>query len=892
MITPLAFLHRLWINWPRDRYASVPVALHLDLVEISGRIRFGVARSHSFFSFIGDPLMRINVRNEVGKGAYKFKDFPQLSEYITKKLKTYVHNKIVHPHSHKFRLIWPRNWWPEGTQGEFGGEGEEFSQKVPPVARPHSPPPAPTALHPPAPASTASAAMAASAQVPAAVPAPATAATIASVPRAAQVTTPAGAPPVSVPRMPSTPPEPGPALSMSDEFARERAQSFTDYEGIFNRDDTPPTHSASAGNMRSMSTAVPSTFSSHNSSNGAAAGVVPLATHANGSTGGSSYQTMRSKVTQWMNRRGSTAESNDDHYHPMSRAAVQQQPQNPLSPPQQPGGTSPEPGPVVRRPSASEQMKALMQTARQSSLFKAASASGSVFGTEGIAAKRAGDTEHSGPQDDTAQTSLTALQREVAEDNLAWDLEVQNQINRYMTERRRALSAASYTGGGDGSMPNSPAPARELSARSNPTEGTSVSASAGSNSSPEPAGNRLSYRIAQRVLAAHTRSRRRSLSASDEILVSSTASAPPAGDGNASSAHGLSASSTHAAGAGTEVHRCRSYDNLEPPHTEPGPATAVGGTAGSRTRSYSIDDFRREIMDSMFLIRLVEGLGGPDSGAATQLDRPVSTSYKFRDRPCIYPADPYLAVDDASYGYSSQRPMQFAQTGSGSGKGYSRYSSPQSSPTPPRPDARRPTLVYEADDGGPESERSPGPTSAPPVRALPPRAPQPAPLLTGPSSGYYTNTNTSNSGNPGSGGRTGTGNNTSNPLHGVDIAAKFAEFKARHLQSRRGQGQRQEQGQGHGQGQGHAAGEEEEGGDPHSGAMREALLGPEDDAAALDPDSVGSASRGSTSGYTGAGTATGNGGRSAAALKYMSSMIRSKIQSAMSPDSADKDKTT
>jgi hypothetical protein len=97
---------RLWINWPRERYASVPVTLHLDLAEISGRIRFGVTRSHSFFSFLGDPLMRINVRNEVGKGVYKFKDMPQLSEFIVKKLKSFIHNKMVHPASHKFRLIW------------------------------------------------------------------------------------------------------------------------------------------------------------------------------------------------------------------------------------------------------------------------------------------------------------------------------------------------------------------------------------------------------------------------------------------------------------------------------------------------------------------------------------------------------------------------------------------------------------------------------------------------------------------------------------------------------------------------------------------------------------------------------------------------------------------
>jgi len=68
------------------------------------------------------------VRSEVGSDKYKFKDIPQVSEYIERKLKTFIHRKIVYPHSHKFRLIWPRNWWPEGTEGLFmpqGGVPEE-----------------------------------------------------------------------------------------------------------------------------------------------------------------------------------------------------------------------------------------------------------------------------------------------------------------------------------------------------------------------------------------------------------------------------------------------------------------------------------------------------------------------------------------------------------------------------------------------------------------------------------------------------------------------------------------------------------------------------------------------------------------------------------------------
>lgn len=110
---------KLWLNWPRDRYASVPVIFHLELVEMSGKIRFGVRRGYSFLSFLKDPLTRINVRSEVGGDKYKLKDIPQVSDYIERKLKGFIHDKFVHPHSHKFRLIWPRNWWPEGTEDMF-----------------------------------------------------------------------------------------------------------------------------------------------------------------------------------------------------------------------------------------------------------------------------------------------------------------------------------------------------------------------------------------------------------------------------------------------------------------------------------------------------------------------------------------------------------------------------------------------------------------------------------------------------------------------------------------------------------------------------------------------------------------------------------------------------
>lgn len=110
---------RLWCNWPRDRYASLPVTIILELVEISGRVRFGVDHGSSFVSFLEDPLTRFAVHTEVGGDSFKLKDIPKLSDFIVKKLKDFILKKLVHPKAHRFRLIWPRNWWPEDAQGGF-----------------------------------------------------------------------------------------------------------------------------------------------------------------------------------------------------------------------------------------------------------------------------------------------------------------------------------------------------------------------------------------------------------------------------------------------------------------------------------------------------------------------------------------------------------------------------------------------------------------------------------------------------------------------------------------------------------------------------------------------------------------------------------------------------
>eukprot|EP01041_Mallomonas_annulata_P001300 gene1300-2513_t len=108
---------RLWLNWPMDRFAFIPIVINLEISEFTGRVRFGVRRRRSFLSFVGEPYSRFTVHSEVGN-QYKMKNVPKLSSMIIKKIKKHIRTKLIHPNSYEFRLVWPKNWWPGGPDGD------------------------------------------------------------------------------------------------------------------------------------------------------------------------------------------------------------------------------------------------------------------------------------------------------------------------------------------------------------------------------------------------------------------------------------------------------------------------------------------------------------------------------------------------------------------------------------------------------------------------------------------------------------------------------------------------------------------------------------------------------------------------------------------------------
>jgi hypothetical protein len=129
---------KIWINWPKEKYASIPVLLKLNMEEVAGRIRFGVIKNSCCFSFLEMPYTRFRVVSELGD-QFKIKNLPKLSDMIIKQIRKVMFNRMVYPHAHTFKLVWPRHWWPKGTREDWPHQGPVFNPD------PGAPAPAPAA---------------------------------------------------------------------------------------------------------------------------------------------------------------------------------------------------------------------------------------------------------------------------------------------------------------------------------------------------------------------------------------------------------------------------------------------------------------------------------------------------------------------------------------------------------------------------------------------------------------------------------------------------------------------------------------------------------------------------------------------------------------------------
>ena len=62
---------KLWLNWPRDRYAFLPVRVEIRLTELAGAVRMGVRRHRSFVSFMAEPFSQFEVESTLGQSKTK-----------------------------------------------------------------------------------------------------------------------------------------------------------------------------------------------------------------------------------------------------------------------------------------------------------------------------------------------------------------------------------------------------------------------------------------------------------------------------------------------------------------------------------------------------------------------------------------------------------------------------------------------------------------------------------------------------------------------------------------------------------------------------------------------------------------------------------------------------
>jgi len=104
----------------------INIKLHVEVLELSGSCQFGMRHSGSFFSFLEEPHLYVNIRSEVGNSAhFKLLDVPQLSSVIRQKLRSFITKKLVSPNQFVFRLPHPRAWWPKGTEFFFSGHSDK-----------------------------------------------------------------------------------------------------------------------------------------------------------------------------------------------------------------------------------------------------------------------------------------------------------------------------------------------------------------------------------------------------------------------------------------------------------------------------------------------------------------------------------------------------------------------------------------------------------------------------------------------------------------------------------------------------------------------------------------------------------------------------------------------
>jgi len=96
----------IWINWPRERFASLPVSISIGLASLTGKVSFTCPfeRDTIFvMGLIGEPDLLFEVGSLLG---YKteLRDVTKISEVITRQTEEVIRQNLVLPNGLAFRL--------------------------------------------------------------------------------------------------------------------------------------------------------------------------------------------------------------------------------------------------------------------------------------------------------------------------------------------------------------------------------------------------------------------------------------------------------------------------------------------------------------------------------------------------------------------------------------------------------------------------------------------------------------------------------------------------------------------------------------------------------------------------------------------------------------------
>ncbi|PRP85089.1 hypothetical protein PROFUN_07160, partial [Planoprotostelium fungivorum] len=97
----------LFINWPRERFATVNISVTVAMAYLSGRVRFTIPPGDDplcVISFLQDPVSSFTVESEIGANRTKIQNVPKISSLLARKMQRFLARELVVPNGWSFHI--------------------------------------------------------------------------------------------------------------------------------------------------------------------------------------------------------------------------------------------------------------------------------------------------------------------------------------------------------------------------------------------------------------------------------------------------------------------------------------------------------------------------------------------------------------------------------------------------------------------------------------------------------------------------------------------------------------------------------------------------------------------------------------------------------------------